>query len=81
MNKEPTTFRPWIEFEADLATLPFELPIAAPPCADCKFWNPRRMFEVSGETKTSGVRLCHSKQMWQDFSCFRDREVTAEVAA
>jgi hypothetical protein len=81
MKKDPATFRLWIEFGTDLATLSPELPITSPPYVDCKFWNPRRMFEVPGDTQTSGVRLCHAKEMYQDFSCFRDREATAEVAA
>lgn len=77
MDKPVTTkkkkFEPWKDFNASLSTLDPELPIKAPPCPGCHFWNPRREF-VQGLLQMSGVKLCHAQEMHHDFSCFQNKK-------
>lgn len=50
---------------------PERLPIDAPPCVHCRHWYPILVTGTyAGEADTTGVRCCHAKEMYRDFSCF-----------
>ena len=59
-------FEPWNRARP---LLPVRLPIAAPPCARCKFWSPVAVSNTNGQY--DGVRLCHAQEQERDFSCFK----------
>jgi len=65
-----TTWKPWDDFKEE----PERLPIEAPPCPECRYWNPVRIYMGA---QYEGVRLCHcrshSLEMESDFSCFREK--------
>jgi hypothetical protein len=70
-QQKPDKWAPWITYAAiDQGIMP-ELPIFAPPCADCRFWAPRREYQ-SG--KMIGIICCHG-EFERDFSCFEDAEL------
>lgn len=57
---------------------PWALQTEGPPCARlrCKFWVPMFKYQQVGnlgDTISDGVRLCQSKDMHPDFSCFTVR--------
>lgn len=64
-------FRPWHDYamQADEVT---KIPIEEPPCKHCKKWNPRITTDQLG--KYAGVSLCGAKEMYHDFSCFKEKE-------
>ena len=67
------TWQPWEDFKT--TEIAYELPIEAPPCAKCRFWAPRRKYEIMdkrGGTAFTGVILCHAASMYPDFSCFKE---------
>lgn len=76
--KMATKWEPWITYKDN--NLPMNIPY--PPCANCKYWRPQRDFADYGKT-VIGVTLCTvadgdpdpemAKEMWADFSCFRQR--------
>lgn len=62
-------FAPWTEFEESSLT---RLPIIDSPCKQCIHWAPRRDISVDakGEEHYEGITLCHTIDMYKDFSCF-----------
>ncbi len=72
------TWAPWFEYAPPEGTIPAELPIAGPPCPDCRFWAPRHwvLDRNSGRRdsgKAIGVICCHAAEQERDFSCFKAR--------
>ena len=49
--------------------------INSPPCRDCKYWGPRMCIEVyDGKLTLAGTRACQAASMYNDFSCFEEKE-------
>jgi hypothetical protein len=47
------------------------LPIEGPPCAGCRHWKPQqKVMHTARGFMFDGTRLCHSNEMYSDFSCF-----------
>ena len=47
------------------------LPITNPPCNKCLHWRPEVTFRDDHRGQVvDGVRLCHAKEMFHDFTCF-----------
>lgn len=61
-------FKPW---EMDPPPSPVAVNIDGPPCKGCKLWDPIAIFN---DRVYIGVRLCHSDEQYQDFSCYRAKE-------
>ncbi|MCC6156291.1 MAG: hypothetical protein IT367_21170 [Candidatus Hydrogenedentes bacterium] len=62
-------FKPWIDFKSD------EIPVDAPPCPFCIYWNPKKDYKVyDGKVIYDGVTLCHSEEWHNDFSCYRAKK-------
>lgn len=53
---------------------PPSLPIEEPPCKYCLNFNPVAVFGPDGTA--SKVKCCHTKEMYNDFSCYISREKT-----
>lgn len=76
---EIAVWNPWEEYKAPFHSTRQamnELPIAAPPCPNCRYWYPARKYQAIGDSRDKnpvfdGVRLCHSENQFNDFSCFR----------
>lgn len=50
--------------------------ITEPPCKDCNFFRPmirHRTKSADLSPQFSGVTLCWAKEMYSDFSCFKER--------
>lgn len=63
-------WQPWNDYKPQKEEL---LPIEAPPCANCAFWKPIRVYDDVGAY--NGVRLCHVLDgQCRDFSCYKPRE-------
>lgn len=67
-------FEPWKKFEKDYEPEPID--VKKPPCLQCKHWKPVRKYHtlLNNVMTFDGVQLCHSEQMLNDFSCYRDKE-------
>jgi hypothetical protein len=52
------------------------LDIKEPPCKMCEHWKPR--FVTNGIGEFDGVRMCESKDMFPDFSCYVKRKGALE---
>lgn len=59
-------FEPW---ESCKGKLPVAVEVSGPPCLECKHWNPVAVSDRHGQF--DGVRLCHAKEQFTDFSCYR----------
>jgi hypothetical protein len=66
-------WQPWLDHEPSDKRQVFaaELEISAPPCPDCWFWAPRRIYSHG---KYDGVVLCHADERYGDFSCYKPRD-------
>lgn len=64
-------WKPWL---GPMPEVP-KLDIEGPPCKNCIHWNPQPHF-VDGHKgcEIQGVKLCHADEMFNDFSCFKERE-------
>ena len=72
-------WKPWDEFkeQEDQRANVAKLPIDEPPCKHCRFWFPVLEFDLHyGYPHTTGVKCCHSEDMFDDFSCYRARRET-----
>ena len=84
-TEQPFTWRPWATYKPekniDLATsMPTEpLPIDAPPCVHCKWFQPHRVYVDITDSRAddimlqyNGVDLCTTPdKQYLDFSCYR----------
>ena len=71
-------FAPWDSEEAKRALAnaveSLRLDISEPPCRHCEHFKPTVEVSASGGKPVySGVALCHSKEMYHDFSCYEPR--------
>ena len=48
------------------------LAVAEPPCRRCDHWNPVILTGTDGSF--AGIKLCHAKAMYSDFSCHAPRK-------
>lgn len=78
-SSSPSKWQPEIDFNQP----PEALPIPEPPCRDCRFWRPTRIYKRAScrhydhksVVEFVGVRCCWAEKMYPDFSCFeRKRE-------
>ena len=69
MTDKPFEWEPWTTYKKDRDVLP----IIEPPCKHCVHWNPQRDFSRNG--KFNGIKCCTSDNIFDDFSCFCNREV------
>lgn len=60
-------WQPWEDFRQEEEILP----IKEPPCKDCCFWKPSRIYSCNGEY--DGVICCTKPDMEHDFSCYREK--------
>jgi hypothetical protein len=69
-NKDKIGFRyaPWDDFKHIEEP---QIPIDEPPCKYCIHFKPVVMHQ---ETLNIGVRLCHTNEMYRDFSCYRTKD-------
>jgi hypothetical protein len=69
----PQPYQPWEDFRVDTNLL--DVPISAPPCANCEHFRPQRVFSDGQRgQRYEGVRLCHVLKMQNDFGCYRSKE-------
>ncbi len=70
-------FEPWEKFKKEYEPEPID--VKKPPCPHCKHWKPVRKYQemMSNVMRFDGVQLCHTKEMCNDFSCYRDKEEEA----
>ena len=62
-------YQPRIDFNNPPETLDIKV-----PCESCAHWNPQRDFYHTGTGyKFNGVRLCHTNEMTNDFSCYKEK--------
>lgn len=62
----------WTDMENEARLrLPVVLDVAGPPCVGCGRWRPVAITDASGEY--NGVRFCHAKEQFRDFSCFEEK--------
>lgn len=66
-------FKPWETFKKDYEPEPID--VKKPPCPHCKHWKPVRLYNeiTRNNLRFDGVQLCHSEDMFKDFSCYRDK--------
>lgn len=67
-------FEPWKTFKKEYE--PESIDVKKPPCPHCKHWKPVRKYQqmYANIVKFDGVQLCHTEDMFKDFSCYRDKE-------
>ena len=66
-------FEPWNlipDVDLSITTIP------DPPCRHCMYWNPQLLImqDRNGITP-NGCRLCWSKEIEYDFSCYKPKEL------
>ena len=54
--------------------------LTGPPCSDCVNWKPMLKSGFSYGEVHNGLTLCHSKERYQDFSCFQNIPVEVKIA-
>jgi len=53
---------------------PEHIGVFEPPCVNCYYWYPKILYmDIKERPLFDGLRLCHSKEMLCDFSCFKNR--------
>lgn len=50
--------------------VPAPLKIDIPPCHKCRYWYPTQKVTIKGYGPDVELVLCHSENMYHDFSCF-----------
>jgi hypothetical protein len=51
--------------------------IEEPPCKECIYFKPKILIN---NAQFDGVRLCHSKEMHNDFSCYEEKPPRSSTA-
>ena len=65
--------RNWSGIKITMHPLP-RLPIEAPPCPTCLYWNPQVTYYATWQGAVPEcIKCCHAEQMHHDFSCFDPR--------
>lgn len=66
-------FEPWVTYKRSGKEL--SISVDGPPCDNCRFWNPQIIYAQINEVGNifEGVRLCWSKDMHHDFSCYEEQ--------
>lgn len=67
-------WQPWIDFKQPPS--PPLLPIAEPPCKECKHWSPRYQYNANGTP--GGIRICWANEQHHDFSCHEEKDSDKE---
>ena len=59
----------------------FEI-IKAPPCLNCLFWHPvvePDRYASWTKKREVALKICHSPEMYPDFSCYRNRKLAPKT--
>lgn len=62
-------WEPWKTEEKEFNDI---LDILEPPCKNCRFWKPHRTYDES--LIYTGIQCCISKEIWKDFSCYKEKD-------